>query len=461
MLHMIRPLALLVLLLAPAPAAPAQTSRPAAASAPADGSVKELVDMAREVEKDVAELRGWPFKKPVETDVRDEAQLRKFIEKRVFEEELGGGKLELTQAFLRLIGLIPADCDMRKTMMDVLLNQIGGFYDPQTKAFYMLQRSGVSYGPLVNRILVAHELTHALDDQYLDLDKLMKSHESTEDWSIAIGSVVEGSATQLMTAYAQKAMGSGKYDVAELNQVAKDEMERSQAFLKAPPYFRTLVASYLCGMYFVVRGDMAQIANIDPETIQKNMLTVAKDPPRSSEQIVHPEKYWNKGKRDLPVVFEDAALEKVIAGEGRVVVHRNTVGEILCSQLTTDVDAEFNLMLAGNPQYWTNVAATGWGGDRFYLIASGADEKAAAKELREPRGVWITAWDSKEDRAEFVEDYATHRRDAKRGAWTVGDRIAVFTYAMPENEIQRLKSVLTSETIAATRDGKRWPEGGR
>jgi hypothetical protein len=430
----------------------AQTSRPA------DGSAEDLVAMAKEVEKDVAELRGWPFKRPVATDVRDEAQLRKFIEKRIFEEELGGGKLELSQAFLRLIGLIPRDCDMRKTMMDVLLNQIGGFYDPQTKAFYMLQRSGVSYGPLVNRILVAHELTHALDDQYLDLDKLIKSRETTEDWSLTVGSVVEGSATQLMTAYAQRAMGSGKYDVNQLNQVAKDEMERSQAFLSAPPYFRTLVASYLCGMFFVVRGDVAQIANIAPEAIQKNMLALAKDPPQSSEQIVHPEKYWDKAKHDGPVMFDDSVIEKLIAGNGKIVVHRNTVGEILCALLTTDVDAEFNMMLAANPQYWTNVAATGWGGDRFYLLAAGSDEKAAAKELREPRGVWLTAWDSGEDRDEFVEDYATHRSDAKRGMWKVGERLAVFTYGFADSETARLRSALTAESIVARKDEKPWPK---
>lgn len=433
----------------------AQTSQPTS-----DGA-EDLVAMAKEVEKDVAELRGWPFKRPVATDVRSEEQLRKFIEKRIFEEELGGGKLELTQAFLRLIGLIPRDCDMRKTMMDVLLNQIGGFYDPQTKAFYMLQRSGVSYGPLVNRILVAHELTHALDDQYLDLDKLIKSRAPTEDWSLTVGSVVEGSATQLMTAYAQRAMTSGKFDVNQLNQVAKDEMERSQSFLSAPPYFRTLVASYLCGMFFVVRGDVAQVANIDPETIQKNMLALAKDPPHSSEQIVHPEKYWDKAKRDAPVVFDDAAIEKLISGDGLVVIHRNTVGEIMCSLLTTDPDADFNIMLASNPQYWTNVAASGWGGDRFYLLATGKDEKSAAKDPREPRGVWLTAWDSAEDRDEFLDDYAVHRKDAKRGVWKVGDRLAVFTYGFADSELGRLRSALAADKIAARKDEKPWPKAER
>ena len=434
---------------------PAQTSRPAA-----DGTAEELVAMAKEVEKEVAELRGWPFKHPVKTDVRNEDQLRRFIEKRLFEEELGGGKLELTQAFLRLIGLIPADCDLRKTMMDVLLNQVGGFYDPHTKAFYMLQRSGVSYGPLVNRILVAHELTHALDDQYLDLDKLIKSRETTEDWSLAIGSVVEGSATQLMTAYAQKAMGSGKYEVGELNKVAQDEMKRSQAFLKAPPYFRTLVASYMCGMFFVVRGDMAQIANIDPEAIQKNMLALAKDPPLSSEQIVHPQKYWKQAERDQPVVFDDTAIEKLIGGDSHVVVHRNTVGEIMCALLTSDPEGDFNLMLAGNPKYWTNDAATGWGGDRFFLLAAGMDEKTAAREIRDPRGVWVTAWDTAEDRDEFLEDYAIHRKDAKRGVWKLSDRFALFTYGMSDEQSARVKSTLTTDKLAPKKDAKPWPRSG-
>ncbi|MBI5864063.1 MAG: hypothetical protein HZB38_06080 [Planctomycetes bacterium] len=425
------------------------------ASRPAELTVDELKQMAKEVEADVAKLRGWEFKRPVKTDVRDEKQLREFIEKRLFEEELGGGRLEQTQAFLRMVGIIPADCDMRKTMIDVLLNQVGGFYDPPTQAFYMLKRGGVAYGPLVNRILIAHELTHALDDQYFDLDKLMKSREQSEDWSLAVGSLVEGSATQLMTAYTLRAMSGGKYDTSELAQVAKDEMARSRSFIEAPPYFRTLAATYLCGMSFVVRGRMTDFPDASAKAIRNDLLAAAKDPPVSSEQILHPDKYWNKRDRDEPVRFDDAAIEKLLADGTHLVVHRNTAGEILCAVATNDHDEPFNMAAGANPTYWTNEAATGWGGDRFYLLAAGATPEAA-KELRDLRGVWITAWDTKSDRDEFVEDYEARRPNARRSHWKVGDRAAVFAIGFEPEEATVLQSKLNAEALRAAKDGKPW-----
>ncbi len=430
----------------------AQDSKPAAPEYTKD----ELIQMAKEVEADVADLRGWKFKRPVKVDVRNESELRAFIEKRLFEEDMGNGKLEKVEAFLRLVGLIPKDCDLRKTMMDVLLNQVGGFYDPKTQAFYMLQRTGVSYGPFVNRILIAHELTHALDDQYMDLDRLMKSQQQTEDWSLAIGAVVEGSATQLMTAYSAKAMEGKKYDTAELTKVAQDEMRRSQAFLEAPPYFRTLIATYLCGMFFVVKGEMADIAGINPQAIQKNMLALAADPPQSSEQVLHPLKYWDKSKRDEPVRFDDDAIERVIAPQGWSVVHRDTLGEVFCAQLASDPDAEFNMMVAANPRYWTNDAAMGWGGDRLYLLARGTNQMPSAAELRDAKCVWITAWDTSIDRNEFIEDFKARRKDSSRRDWTIGDRVTVFAFGFSDAEFESMKTALTTDKLGAKSGKKTW-----
>ena len=297
-------------------------------SKPAEMTDADLVKMAHEIEKEVEAIRGWKFKHEVKTAVYGEEQLRKFIEKRLFEEEMGGGKLEQTQAMLRMLGLIPADCDVRKTMMDVLLNQIGGFYDPPSRSFFMLKRSGVTYSPAFSRVLIAHELTHALDDQYVDLDKLLKGPDLTEDRGMAIGAVVEGSATQLMTVYMLRLMKSGKLDHDELGQVMKDEMAKSEVFTRAPRYFTTLLANYICGMYFVVNGDVQGLAGENGDAVADNVLKALKNPPQSAEQVLHPEKYWKKSLRDLPVVIDDGDVEKRLTGNGRFVVHKNTLGEL-------------------------------------------------------------------------------------------------------------------------------------
>lgn len=425
-----------------------------------------LLEMAESVQQEVEEIRGWKFKHPVRKDIRNEKQLREFIEKRVFEDELGGGKLEGKEALLRMVGLIPPGCDLRKTFMDVLLNQVGGFYDPQTKAFYMLVRSGVDYGVLVNRIMIAHELTHALDDQYFDLDRLMKSRDLTEDWGYTIGAVVEGSATELMSRYAAIAMQSGKYDMRELQQVMESEMERSKAFLEAPPYFSTLIANYLCGMTFLLRGDLTLLADENGGAeIGARMKRLVQEPPESSEQILHPEKYWEPDQRDAPVQIDDPAAEGVLQrmlGPDVRITHRDTLGELLCGLLTVDEKRPLDIALAMLPDFWTNEASAGWGGDRFYVIGErpGAPREGNrpddGHEPKGPRGVWITAWDTKRDRDEFIRGYELERKLSQRHLVRVGERVAVFLYGMDADARTALERTFTEGNLRFTRDGKSW-----
>lgn len=436
----------------------AQSATTSAAEAP-EYTREQLIEMSKRVQKQVEEIRGWEFKHPVQTDVYDEGRLRRFIERRVFEEELGGGKLEQMQAVLRMTGLIPRDCDVRKTIMDVLLNQIGGFYDPPTRSFYMLQRAGVKYGKLLNHVLVAHELCHALDDQYLDLQKLMKAHEPTEDASLAIGAVVEGSATQLMTVYMAREMASGDFDNDELTRAIQDEMARSQVFAEAPRYFSAIMANYICGMFFVVHGDLTLLQATDEaagKRMQARMQRLARDLPTTAEQILHPEKYWNPAERDEPVRIDDAAMQGRLEQAGRFVVHKNTLGELNCCLLTTDPAQPFNLMAASLPSTWTNDAAKGWGGDRFFLLARGTDATIAAKDLKGLQGVWITAWDTADDRDEFVHDYESLRPDDRRVQVLIGDRAAAFLFGLEKAEASALAESLKTSPPQWTKDGRPW-----
>jgi hypothetical protein len=404
---------------------------------------QELIALSHKIEQQVEDIRGWKFKHPVPTDVYSEPQLRGFIEKKIFEEQYGGDRLEQTQQMLRMVGLIPADCDLRKTIMDILLSQIGGFYDPDTKAFYMLKRAGIDYGPLLNSVMIAHELTHALDDQYLDLNKFIKSREQTEDSAVALGCVVEGSATLLMMEYMTARMRDSKVDLSALAQVAKDEAHRSEAFMNAPRYFTTLLANYLLGMSFVSHGDADAIQEEkQSRRLQENMRHLAEDPPRSSEQILHPEKYWDPQHRDDPIVIDDGDVQAILERDGWRVVHSDTIGEMLCAILTSPSDQALDVNQAMLASYWTNDAASGWGGDRFYLLQQTASAKddgknkgpAAASAPAHYRGVWVTIWDTPDDRTEFEQDYREQRQLPDRGMARIGDRCAIYFFDVPAAE---------------------------
>ncbi len=457
---------LIALAVASCAVAVAQVATPApekAASGPAALTNAELLDMAREVTPVVERLRGWKFKHPVKTEIYTEPQLRSYLEKKIFEEQLGPDKLPKNEAFLRTVGLIPADCDLRKTILDVLLSQVGGFYDPGTRAFYMLKREGVDYGPLLNRVMIAHELTHALDDQHLDLNRYISSKGLTEDASLALAGVIEGSATLLMSHYMVDVINSGTLSdepnrlMENMQGVMQAEMARAKTLLEAPRYFSALLAGYLAGSAFLSHGQFEVMADASQgPLIGRRVKDALADLPQSSEQMLHPEKYWDRAKRDHPIVVDDKSVERWLAAPGRHVVYYDTVGELLCAVLTAPADEPLDMTAAVAAGYWTNDAAMGWGGDRFYLLAEGESAADAGKRLSGLRGVWITFWDSASDPEEFESDYRLRRPDDARQVRPLGTLGRVFYFGFSVDEANALHAKLDGAPLRFRRGSDDW-----
>lgn len=381
---------------------------------------KEMLQDADRIVGEVAELRGWEWKRAVEKGVYTEKKLRGFVEK-ALAEEYSGGKLQRHQWLLTSMGLLPKGTDLQKTIVDVLMNQIGGFYDPERNAFFMMTKTK-EFGRALNGMLIAHELTHALDDQYFGLDALMEKHGGTHDGDFAVGAVVEGSATALM--YRWLPRFGGKLDLEEMQKMAESEGERSRAFFEAAPYFHTLVAKYLLGAHFLGKGKglAAMMQSNEARAVEIAM----RDVPASSEQILDPGKYWDEESHDPPVVLQDEAefVERLVGAFGLKLAGTDVLGQIHCTLLTrkprkvTNIQATTQLMMS--PRYWANRESTGWGGDLVVLGDRGADEVKGI--------VWITLWDSAEDREEFVTKYRElHEEQLGFGVATHG-RCAVFGY---------------------------------
>jgi hypothetical protein len=190
--------------------------------------------------------------------------------------------------------------------------------------------------------------------------------------------------------------------------------------------------------------------------IGENMLAACRNPPASSEQILHPHKYWDPEQRDDPVIVDDDHVERLIRREGMQVVHKNTVGELLCGLLATDENRELNLIAATMPTYWTNDAAAGWGGDRFFLLAEGADTESARKSLKGLKGVWVTLWDTPDDRDEFVESYEIERELASRTVFPHGERGAVFLFGFDRKQREGLQRSFEQSPPPLTKSDRPW-----
>jgi hypothetical protein len=246
----------------------------------------------------------------------------------------------------------------------------------------------------------------------------------------------------------------------ELQQYAQQEMENAKPLLEAPRYFTAIVASYICGMQFLGRGNlMAIVLAPDNKAVGADFLAARKDPPRSSEQILHPEKYWNEATRDEPVLLSDPDVERILGQPGWFPVHVDTVGEMLTGVLTTPRDVKPDLASMQQASAWTTAAAQGWGGDRFYLLAPGANPSQAASASKGFRGVWITLWDTPQDREEFVRALPQGSA-APHAVAPLGSLGAAVFFGFDKTTADATAKRLEETPPAMTRGGRPWSPRG-
>ena len=415
-------------------AAAAQTPPPPAAAGP-ERTVDDAV-------ADVENLRGWTFKHPVKRERTSVDDAKRDLERNL-ERSLPPERRALTTAFLTTAGFIPPGLDIEATLLSLLAQQVAGYYDPETSTLHVVQRA-VPVPPFVERIVLVHELTHALDDQYADIRELTEpDQDRTEDMDVVLTSLVEGSATALMLQDMLRAQAAGQVNPSELLQYAAEEMERAKVFEGLPRYFSALFGSYLVGAGFLAQGEVAAILKLpDNRAIGQRFLTARKALPRSSEQLLHPEKYWDEARRDDPTPIDDGVVERWLAAPGRWVVHRDTIGELLTSVLTRPRDSKVSIEQLQTLAAWTNPAAAGWDGDRFFLLASGADAPEARRTLAGARGVWVTTWDSATDRDEFVAALAAGAVPAGTVAVPFGGTHAAVFFGVAATEREALAATL-------------------
>lgn len=357
--------------------------RPPQAATQAQWSQTELEDVSAEVRGQVEDLRGLKFKQPVAVKLTDKEGFTGYL----VQHEADEGELETMhrdESVAKLLGLLPADMDYEKKMTDLLREQVGGFYDPSTKTFYLMD---TCTGGLA-RIILAHELTHALDDQYFDLDAHQKECGHDSDCEFAFRAVAEGSATQLMTQWAvHHASELSRSDMEEAGKMGAAELADAPPFLWKP-----LIAAYLRGQAFLdaARKSLSKDERSERDAGVRRAFTRM---PRSSEQVLHPPKYWDETKRDEPM---SVAIDTSHLPQGWKVAGEDTLGELTLALLTTplkerkglDVGDTFGMLAIK----YTNKAAEGWGGDRLVLLARGDDR---VLDL-------VTAWDTQKDADEFA-----------------------------------------------------------
>ncbi len=336
----------------------------------------ELRDMVRRMMPLVAQAAQLSFKREPLVLRRSRAQVHDYVVHK-FDQDLPPGELAGLESALRLFGLIPPTLALRSTMIDLLTEQIAGYYDPDSNALYI----PADIEPFQLRVVVSHELVHALQDQYIRLDSIISQH-GRNDRRSAAQAVLEGQATFAQIPVLMPEQRPDTFPVGwfwSQRVVAARQQAQMAQFASAPLWIREgLIFPYLGGADFVV-------------WFRRNRpgRSVLSAMPTSTEQILHPDRYA-AGDQPTEIAFSQPAPDTVRYEDG--------LGEF-----------ETRLLLEQHLGNESEAAllATGWDGDRYQVLGRGADAL-----------VWYSVWDDARAADRFAGglEHAWKRRTLKDAA---------------------------------------------
>ena len=364
----------------------------------------DLQALALELQQEVTELRGLPFKRTVLAEVQPPEAFEEFLDDRITEVMPEAVDTDYG-AIVKRLGLYRGTlADFRGTAKNVMSSQAAAYYDPKAEKFLVLWQD---MPPLMRNMMYSHELYHGLQDQYFDLESYLPTSVEggfalDSDQILARQAVVEGEATYIMNMWMIRQMTQqmpsresmelvvrmqSQMDMDKLKAMIKQanvpelssaNMDAALQATESIPYFlmETLIGAYLKGMSFVFAvqgGGWTEVEKLYTEY-----------PPQSTEQILHPEK-WRSREAPASIAWPPFARVRQLKD---------------WDLLVSDVIGEFQWRVIFNEQGLRDdaeAAAAGWDGGR-YAVFKHKDSGETLLLLR-------TSWDSAAQAEEFAAAY--------------------------------------------------------
>jgi hypothetical protein len=353
-----------------------------------DGIQRIARDLAPAVERAV----GLTFKRPPRVQARSRDQVRAYLDHKIA-ADYPPAEINAVQRAYRAFALIADTTDLRSLMVNLYAEQVAGFYEPDSSALFVVRGSD----PTMIRLVLAHELVHALQDQYTHINAILRLHRRN-DRQMAGQAVMEGQAT--VASFAALAPGGQAPDFervwASVRSSLRDQQESQPVFASAPHFVQeSLLFPYLAGGEFVQQFDATRVAGTEEPWNERL--------PISTEQVLHISKY-TAHERPVPVRIGLPTRDTLI--------YDDDFGEF---------ETRTTLESWGVASDQAIAAAAGWNGDRYVLLGTRAGTAV----------VWASAWDTPQDADEFAaaarqgwEHTAQGRAGAAERRWQV-DTISV------------------------------------
>lgn len=336
----------------------------------------ETLRVLREVQERVEKLRGISHGGDIPAFYLDSETLREIVIRET-EKQYPPERRKGIEGLLKSLGLIPEDFDLLRMLLPLLDEQVGGLYDLDTRRLYVREGFDIARSELA-RLILAHEICHALQDHAYDLASLGIEATDNDDAALAGLTVAEGDATLLTNEYAAQYVG--KDILKELPGVLF--MDQG-ALLNTPQFFQQqLLFPYLQGEFL-----MQEALGRNPQWRERIFL----EPPQTTEQVIHPELYFDA--RDYPSSLSLLMADGQTSRSGNILAPDPPEG---FRRLDLNRMGELGTRLIFQERLGPGIAhsaAAGWDGDA-YLVCEGDG------------GKWWFAWESAWDSAADAEEYA-------------------------------------------------------
>ncbi|MFB3915452.1 MAG: hypothetical protein ACE14M_01900 [Terriglobales bacterium] len=403
-----RAIQLVLVLLLLASVLVAQTTPPPPASAPqplpatgdwtqeqtiSPAQAEELFRSVDEILQFVSKDTGLPIKHPVKRELANREQVRKFVEDRMKDDE-DSRRLARSEIVLKKFGLLPRDFDLRNFLVDLLKEQVAGFYDAKKKTVFLLDW----IAPDAQKPVLAHELTHALQDQNFDIEKWTKAVKPKNDDDIqaeealaARQAVLEGQGMVVLIDYLLAPQGASLLQAPTIADAVVAGMAGGSGmsvYNRAPMFLQhVLLFPYRYGLNF--ERDLLMEGGRE-----KAFAGALESPPRDSRQVMQPATYL-AGQFIKPLPMPDFAF----LAHGYKKYDMGVVGQF---------DVSLLLDQYGSPEDSKSLSPHWRGG--YYWAARipqpGIADKKASQDPASIAIVYISRWSRAEAASRFASIYA-------------------------------------------------------
>lgn len=322
---------------------PSARSQNGLSAPPVEGRTDpEFAAAVDDVLQEMSHVTGLRLRTPLKKTLRSREEIRAYVIRQMDEDKNPQQRYADARA-AEAFGLLPRNFDMDHFMIDLLTEQIAGLYDPKAQEFYI-----ADWIPLAaQKPVMAHELTHALEDQYFHIEDWSKAVQTNGDATMARDAVLEGSAMAAMVDFQLKDVGRSLKDLPAFDpSLLVGDLASTPKLQEAPPFIKdALMFPYLSGLTFTA-------ANLRNNGWSILASLFAK-PPLSTQQILHPELY-KSGK--TPKVVVVPSFEKWI-GPDWTKLEDDTMGEFGWQEVLKQfIDADN-----------ANALAERWEGDHYIV----------------------------------------------------------------------------------------------